>query len=111
MVCTGDSRLRPRRHEFRRARTVIIPVGEIDLDNREHLRSVLEATDGDLIVDLTGVTFSTRRESECSSTSTTESARMVVPSAPLPGTRRAPTPRNHRPRDLDRLRVTHDGIC
>ena len=57
MACTRNSRLRLGRHSLCRGRTVIIPIGEIDLDNRDDLRSVLEAVDGDVIVDLAGLTY------------------------------------------------------
>ena len=57
MPCTRSSQLRLGRHNLCRGRAVVIPIGEIDLENRDDLRSVLEATDGDVIVDLAGLTY------------------------------------------------------
>jgi anti-anti-sigma factor len=57
MACTRDTHLRLGRHQLGHGRTVVIPIGEIDLASRDHLRSVLEAIDGDVIVDLTGLSY------------------------------------------------------
>ena len=57
MASTRYTQLRLGRHDLSRGRTVIIPIGEIDLSNRDHLRSVLEATNGEVIVDLAGLTY------------------------------------------------------
>jgi stage II sporulation protein AA (anti-sigma F factor antagonist) len=57
MACARNSRLRLSGHNLCHGRTVIVPVGEIDLENRDDFRSVLEATDGDVVVDLVGLTY------------------------------------------------------
>ncbi|HEX4528688.1 MAG TPA: STAS domain-containing protein [Acidimicrobiia bacterium] len=36
---------------------MVVPVGEIDLATRDLLRSALEASHGDVVVDLSGVSF------------------------------------------------------
>jgi len=57
MTCTGNASLRLGRHELAHGRTVVVPVGEIDLATRDLLRSALEASHGDVVVDLSGVSF------------------------------------------------------
>jgi anti-sigma B factor antagonist len=58
MTHVQDRRLKLRigSHQLRN-RTVIIPVGEIDLSTRDELRDCIAACDGDVVVDLSGVTF------------------------------------------------------
>jgi anti-sigma B factor antagonist len=53
----GNASLRLGRHELAHGRTVVVPVGEIDLATRDLLRSALEASHGDVVVDLSGVSF------------------------------------------------------
>ena len=56
MTDIRDPQLRVSRHAIR-GRTVIIPVGEIDLATRDTLRSCLAECEGDVIVDLFGVSY------------------------------------------------------
>jgi anti-anti-sigma factor len=49
-------RLRVGSHRLR-DRTVVIPVGEIDLATRDELRACVAECDGDVVVDLSGVSF------------------------------------------------------
>jgi anti-sigma B factor antagonist len=57
MTCTRHTQLRLGRNELAHGRTVVVPIGEIDLATRDLLRSALEASHGDVIVDLSGVSY------------------------------------------------------
>jgi anti-anti-sigma factor len=56
IVRDSERRLRVGAHQ-RRQRTVVLPVGEIDLATSGLLRDSLAQCDGHVIVDLAGVTF------------------------------------------------------
>jgi anti-anti-sigma factor len=57
MVCTRNSQLRLDRHELCQGRTVVVPIGEINLGTCDLLRSLIDACDGEAIVDLPGLSY------------------------------------------------------
>lgn len=53
---TPNDRLRVSVHQLR-GHTVVIPIGEIDLETSDQFRASLELCSGDVIIDLAGIPF------------------------------------------------------